>query len=91
MIEKQNGNKELNLESLYDVVVDVSVVLGSAKMSLNDLLKLSKGAVIELDKMIGEPVDIYVNSKQVAKGEIVIVDDKIGVTLTEITGKSLES
>jgi len=75
---------ELTLEALYDVPVQVSVVLGSTTMSLSNILKLGRGAVIELDRTVGEPIDVYVNNKIVAKGEIVIVDDKIGVTLTEV-------
>lgn len=72
------------LEALYEVPVQVSVVLGRTTMQLGNLLKLGKGAVIELDKTVGEPVDIYVNSKLVARGEIVIVENKVGITLTEI-------
>lgn len=85
-IVKKNTEKKENLkvEYLYDVKVNVSVVLGSTVMSLNELLKLNKGAVLELDRMIGEPVDICVNNKAVAKGEIVVVDNKIGISLTEI-------
>lgn len=77
-------NVELTLEALYDVPVQVSVVLGVATMSLSNILKLGKGAVIELERTVGEPIDVYVNNKKVAKGEIVIVDEKIGVTLTEV-------
>ncbi len=77
-------NIELTLEALYDVPVQVSVVLGVATMSLSNILKLGKGAVIELERAVGEPIDVYVNNKKVAKGEIVIVDEKIGVTLTEV-------
>lgn len=80
----QDNSGELTLQALYDVPVQVSVVLGSASMSLSNILKLGKGAVIELDRAVGEPIDIYVNNKKVAKGEIVIVDEKIGVTLTEV-------
>ncbi len=82
--ENINENVELTLEALYDVPVQVSVVLGSTTMSLSSILKLGKGAVIELDRAVGEPIDVYVNNKIVAKGEIVIVDDKIGVTLTDV-------
>ncbi len=74
----------LTLEALYDVPVQISVVLGRTTMQLSQLLKLGRGAVIELERAIGEPVDIYVNNRIVAKGEIVIVDNKIGVTLTEV-------
>ncbi len=77
-------SENLTLEALYDVPVQISVVLGRTSMQLNNLLKLGRGAVIELERTVGEPVDIYVNSKMVAKGEIVVVDNKIGVTLTEV-------
>jgi flagellar motor switch protein FliN/FliY len=84
-MENKNGNDfGLTLEALYDVPVQISVVLGRATMQLSQLLKLGKGAVIELERAIGEPVDIFVNNRIVAKGEIVIVDNKIGVTLTEV-------
>lgn len=82
--DKKNENVELTLEALYDVPVQVSVVLGATKMPLSSILKLGKGAVIELERTVGEPIDVYVNNKIVAKGEIVIVDNKIGVTLTEV-------
>ena len=76
--------ENLTLEALYDVPVQISVVLGRTSMQLSNLLKLGRGAVIELERTVGEPVDIFVNSKMVAKGEIVVVDNKIGVTLTEV-------
>jgi flagellar motor switch protein FliN/FliY len=78
------NDQNLTLEALYDVPVQISVVLGKTSMQLNSLLKLGRGAVIELERTVGEPVDIFVNSKMVAKGEIVVVDNKIGVTLTEV-------
>lgn len=79
-----NNTPELTLEALYEVPVQISVVLGRTTMSLNNILKLGRGAVIELERGVGDPIDVYVNNKIVAKGEIVIVDSKIGVTLTEI-------
>lgn len=82
--ENTSDRVELTLEALYDVPVQVSVVLGSTTMPLSNILKLGKGTVIELERTVGEPIDVYVNNKIVAKGEIVIVDDKIGVTLTEV-------
>jgi len=86
MIKENNdeNNAKLTLEALYDVPVQVSVVLGRTTMQLNNILKLGRGAVIELERYVGEPIDVYVNNKIVAKGEIVIVDNKIGVTLTEV-------
>jgi len=76
--------KNLSIDSLYEIPVKVSVMLGKTHMQIDDLLKLGKGSVVELDKKVGEPVDICINDKIVAKGEIVIVDNKIGVTLTEL-------
>ncbi|CAN0593562.1 unnamed protein product [Ectocarpus sp. 12 AP-2014] len=87
MVKKEQAeeeNMELTLEALYDVPVQVSVVLGSTSMPLSNILKLGKGAVIELERAVGEPIDVFVNNKKVAKGEIVIVDEKIGVALTEV-------
>lgn len=84
--ERKNEDKssEIEIESLYNVPVEVSVILGETKVLLSNLLKFGKGAIIELDKNVGEPVDVKVNGKLVAKGEIVVVEDKVGVTLTEI-------
>lgn len=78
------GLGDLNLQAVYDVPVEISVVLGKTAMSINDLLKLNSGSVIELERKIGEPVDVFVNSRLVARGEIVIVEDNIGITMTEI-------
>jgi len=73
------------LQPVYDIPVDITVVLGKTKMTINQMLKLAKGSVVELYKNVGEPIDVLVNGKKVARGEVVIVDDKIGITLTEIT------
>lgn len=75
---------ELSVQALYDIPVQLSIVIGKTTMLLGQLLKLGKGVVIELDRNVGEPIDIYVNNKLVAKGELVIVDNKVGVTLTEV-------
>lgn len=75
---------EVSLESVYDIPVEISVVLGKAAMSIDQLLKMGGGAVIELQRKVGEPVDVYVNGRIVARGEVVIVEDKIGITMTEI-------
>ena len=74
----------LSLETVYDIPVQVTVVLGRTSMQVNQLLKLGRGAVIELDKKVGEPIDIFVNNRLVARGEVVVVEDRIGVTMTEI-------
>ena len=73
-----------DLQAVYDVPVQVSAVLGRASMPVNHLLKLGRGAVIELDKRVGESIEIMVNNKLVAKGEVVVVDNHLGVTMTEI-------
>jgi flagellar motor switch protein FliN/FliY len=73
-----------DLEAVFDVPVRVSVVLGRTKMPVSDLLKLDTGTVIELDRQVGEAVEIFINERLVARGEIVLVDSKLGVTMTEI-------
>jgi flagellar motor switch protein FliN/FliY len=78
------GDSSLSLETVYDIPVQISVVLGRTNMQVSQLLKLGRGAVIELDKKVGEPIDIFVNSRLVARGEIVVVEDRIGVTMTEV-------
>lgn len=72
------------LDAVYDVPVQVSAVLGRATMQVSQLLKLGRGAVVELDRKVGEAVDIYVNNRLVARGEVVVVEDRLGVTMTEI-------
>ena len=72
------------LEAVYDIPVQVSAVLGKSSMQVSQLLKLGRGAVVELDRKVGEAIDIYVNNRLVARGEVVIVDERLGVTITEI-------
>jgi flagellar motor switch protein FliN len=73
-----------DLEAVYDVPVQISAVLGRATMQVSQLLKLGRGAVVELDRKVGEAIDIYVNNRLVARGEVVVVDERLGVTMTEI-------
>ena len=73
-----------DLEAVFDVPVQVSAVLGRARMEVGELLKLGPGAVLELDRRVGEAIDIYVNNRLVARGEVVLVEEKLGVTMTEI-------
>ncbi|MEE8274381.1 MAG: flagellar motor switch protein FliN, partial [Alphaproteobacteria bacterium] len=73
-----------DLEAVFDVPVQVSAVLGKATLQVSQLLKLGRGAVVELDRKVGEAIDIYVNDRLVARGEIVVVEDRLGVTMTEI-------
>jgi flagellar motor switch protein FliN len=73
-----------DLAPVFDVPVNISAVLGRANMSVAQLLQLNQGSVLELDRKVGEAIDIYVNNRLVARGEVVIVDDRLGVTMTEI-------
>lgn len=72
------------LEAVFDVPVKVSAILGRARIDVGQLLKLGVGSVLELDRKVGEAIDIYVNNRLVARGEVVLVDEKLGVTMTEI-------
>jgi flagellar motor switch protein FliN/FliY len=89
-LEAQASNAEprpqtaKDLEAVYDIPVQISAVLGRATMQVSQLLKLGRGAVVELDRKVGEAIDIYVNNRLVARGEVVVVDERLGVTMTEI-------
>jgi flagellar motor switch protein FliN len=87
MVEAESGKPmktAKELEAVYDIPVQVSAVLGKATMQVSQLLKLGRGAVVELDRKVGEAIDIYVNNRLVARGEVVVVDERLGVTMTEI-------
>jgi flagellar motor switch protein FliN/FliY len=73
-----------DLSPVFDVPVNISAVLGRATMSVAQLLQLGSGSILELDRKVGEAIDIYVNNRLVARGEVVIVDERLGVTMTEI-------
>ena len=73
-----------DLEAVFDVPVTVSAVLGKSSMEVSQLLKLGRGTVVELDRKVGEAIDIYVNDRLVARGEVVLVEDRLGITMTEI-------
>jgi len=73
-----------DLAPVFDVPVHISAVLGRASLSVAQLLKLAQGSVLELDRKVGEAIDIYVNNRLVARGEVVVVDERLGVTMTEI-------
>ena len=85
LAEAPTSRPSYNLDAVYDVPVTVSVVLGKATMQVNQLLKLGRGAVVDLDRRLSEAIDIYVNNRLVARGEVVMIDDnRLGVTMTEI-------
>ncbi|MCP2679199.1 flagellar motor switch protein FliN [Maricaulaceae bacterium NA33B04] len=74
----------VDLAPVFDVPVNISAVLGKAHVDVNSLLRLTSGSVLELDRKVGEAIDIYVNNRLVARGEVVVVEDRLGVTMTEI-------
>ncbi|WP_300300188.1 flagellar motor switch protein FliN [Ferrovibrio sp.] len=87
MMEEEDPNAArtaADLQAVFDIPVHVSAVLGKANMQVSQLLKLGRGAVVELDRKVGEAIDIYVNNRLVARGEVVVVEDRLGVTMTEI-------
>jgi len=73
-----------DIDFLLDIPLMISVELGRTKMMINDLLQLGQGSVVELEKLAGEPMEIYVNNKLIARGEVVVVNEKFGVRLTDI-------
>lgn len=80
-----NGSPpSVDIDFLLDISLDVTVEVGRTKMMVNDLLQLQQGSVIDLDKMIGEPFEVYVNKKLIAFGEVVVVNEKFGIRLTDI-------
>ena len=82
--DEQSARIAADLEAVFDVPVQVSAVLGRSKMDVGELLRLGPGTVLELDRRVGEAIDIYVNDRLVARGEVVLVEEKLGVTMTEI-------
>lgn len=86
----QAGSDPVNLDLLMDVNLRVTVELGRTRMRLRQVLELQNGSVIELDRLAGDPVDVFVNDRLIARGEVVVVDDKFGVRITELVSSSQE-
>ena len=82
--DSEHDKTAADLAPVFDVPVNISAVLGKAHLSVAQLLKLGAGSVLELDRKVGEAIDIYVNNRLVARGEVVVVDERLGVTMTEI-------
>ena len=80
----EGGTENQSLDLILDIPLTVTVELGRSKMLINDLLQLGQGSVIELTKLVGEPLEVLVNQKLVARGEVVVVNEKFGVRLTDI-------
>lgn len=77
-----------NIDMLMDIALNVTVELGRTKLNLREVLELQHGSVVELDRLAGDPVDIFVNNRLIARGEVVVVDDKFGVRITELIKKN---
>ena len=84
--ESAPGLDAQNLDIVMDIPLEVSVELGRKRMSIRDILDLGSGSIVELDKVAGEPVDLLVNGRLVARGEVVVIEDNFGVRITEIIG-----
>ncbi len=84
MEEMDSPNSGRDLESVYDIPIKVSAILGNARLKVKDVMKMRKGEVVELDRSVGDAIDIWVNNRLVARGEVVVVEDKLGITMTEI-------
>ena len=80
------GGQEMNLNLILDVAVTLALEVGRARMSVRDLLQLAPGAVVELDRLAGEPLDVLVNGVRIARGEVVVVNEKFGIRLTDVVG-----
>jgi len=82
--DKKASQTASNIDFLLDIPLEITIELGRTKMLINELLKLGQGSVIELEKLAGETMDIFANQRLIAKGEVVVINDKYGVRLTEI-------
>jgi len=81
-----NGGRDINF--LLDIPLVVMIEIGRTKMLIRDLLQLGQGSVVELDKMVGEPMEVFVNGKLIARGEVVVINEKFGIRLTDIISPS---
>lgn len=85
LFDEEDIQKSANdLEAVFEIPVSISAILGRTNMEVSDLLRLDSGDVVELDRKVGEAIDIYANNRLIARGEVVLVDDRLGVTMTEI-------
>ncbi|WP_311315618.1 flagellar motor switch protein FliN [Neobacillus niacini] len=86
---EKSEEESVNLNMLMDISLELVVELGRTKKKINEVLELSQGSIIELDRVSGEPVDVLINGKIVAKGEVVVIDDYFGIRVTEILNKTI--
>ncbi len=85
---KARNGKEVNLGLILDVAVTLSLEVGRARMPVRELMQLSPGAIVELDRLAGEPLDVLVNGVRIARGEVVVINDKFGIRLTDVVSAS---
>lgn len=85
------GKEATNIDLLMDVALKVTVELGRTQMMLRQVLELQHGSVVELDRLAGDPVDVYINERLIARGEVVVVDDKFGVKITDLIASGREA
>ncbi|MEA1966943.1 MAG: flagellar motor switch protein FliN [Thermodesulfobacteriota bacterium] len=83
-VEEEDVQEERELDFILDIPLELSVELGKTKMLINDLLQLGQGSIVELNKLAGEPLEVYINHKLIARGEVVVVNEKFGVRLTDV-------
>ena len=81
---QESSKPTTDVEALMDVEVEITAVLGTTNMPISQILKLGRGAVVELNRSVGEDIEVHANNRLVAKGEVIVVDDRLGVTMTEI-------
>lgn len=86
--EKMDGSFQANIGMLMDVPLTVTIELGRTEMTLKQALELQQGSVVELDRLAGDPIDVYVNERLIAKGEVVVVDDRFAVRVTELVSNT---
>ena len=82
--DQETGKPTTDMEALMDVQVEITAVLGMSNMPISQILKLGRGAVVELNRSVGEDIEVHANNRLVAMGEVIVVDDRLGVTMTEI-------
>ena len=83
-LNEQKQTEKYDLGLILDIPLELSVEFGKVKIVINDLIQLGQGSIIELDKSVGDPLEIYINGKLIARGEVVVVDDKFGIRVTDI-------
>ena len=82
--DPQAADADGKMEAAYNISVDITAVLGTAEMKVSQILKLGRGAVVELDRRVGDSIELRAENKLVARGEVVVIEDRLGITITEV-------